>query len=49
MDHRHPIGSQSGPSVIRALKSVGKTTTQVWWSFYWHHHNHHFGDDCYDF
>jgi hypothetical protein len=22
------------PSVIRALESVGKTTTWVWWSFY---------------
>jgi hypothetical protein len=27
MDHRHPIGSLCVPSVIHALKSVGKTTT----------------------
>jgi hypothetical protein len=27
MDHRQSIGSSGGPSVIHALKSVGKTTT----------------------
>jgi hypothetical protein len=34
MDHRQTIGSQNAPSVIRALESVGKTTTWVWWFFY---------------
>jgi hypothetical protein len=29
MDHRQPIGSLRVPSVIRALKSVGETTTTV--------------------
>jgi hypothetical protein len=27
MDCRHPIGSHRGPSAIRALTGVGKTTT----------------------
>jgi len=27
MDRRHTIGSHSGPSAIRALIGVGKTTT----------------------
>jgi hypothetical protein len=43
----NPLARKAGPSVIHALKSVGKTTTAGVVVFYWYHHIHHSGDIWY--